>query len=79
MTKAEQVEEIFSKLEDDVSDLNEDAAIFVSKAKEKILDIVALLETKIELMPVILKEACKMDDVILTNIIVEALKKNENN
>lgn len=48
MTKTEQVKEIFSKLEDDVSDLNEDAAIFVSKAEEEILAIVALLETKIE-------------------------------
>lgn len=43
MTKTEQVEEILSKLEDEVSDLNEKDAVL--EAKEKILAIVAILET----------------------------------
>ena len=46
MTKTEEVKEIFSKLEDDISDTNssEEAAVLVSEAEEKILTIVALLE-----------------------------------
>lgn len=71
MIKTNQVQKILSNLEDDVSDLNEDAAIFVSKAGVEILAIVVTLEAKIEF----LKEVCNMDDVLFANKVAEALQK----
>lgn len=77
MTKTEQVKEIFNKLEDEVSDLNEKDAVL--EAEEKILTIITLLETKIKLMTAVLIEVYKMDDDLFANTFVEALKNNENN
>ena len=73
MTKTEQVQEIFSKLEDNVSDLNEKAAIYVSEASDKVLKIIGSLEIKYDMIPKIIDEIYKTDETDFMNIITHAI------